>query len=609
VVESTQLIALRRFVLLGMMLAASILVPPVVATRAVAAPSESGVQRRQGREIKTLGEDLEKSEKNFERIFLPVSFLIGILALGGGLGVVFSIRDQRRISQLHELSVGGEMMSQRRAEQSYASFFEQSQTTLSLVNDTLELSKEANLRASESMKQRAEEQLNAISERADDLLQRVYREGDFEKIVYKPELRVELHAIADELRSVEGFLRLQDIDPPPRVKFLKAIGQFLDDDTEGALRILRQISQAEGTGELRRFTLFWLGYLSTTVGEYREAVQTFLDDDDGLAEDDTEHFQLKCIIDETRFFEKAKRLREGKGSDDDKKAVDRPLKRLLEVAEQLDDLADLAYKVAKSKDTRERHHVSLEVARTRADIYIWIAHEPSDLNKQLGPPAVAEIGKKWDLSGPPADVIRGDEEQLDEEQEITMSDVEEQGAAGFAQSEDARNLSDDGLRAWALRQGAAICEAQHDPNFDVVFALAECHFKLGNDEEAEAAINEAEDLLSKEFGDYMEQRKKATLRQSDLICRRWLFHLEKKNDAAGSRESRRRVAQAAEQTRDAAAGMHQGRVTIFSQVQRRNIPRPEFVKEVEAIARLPEEVKENAGKADGAAGDAPNGTS
>jgi hypothetical protein len=586
-----------------MVLATSSLGPPVAAPRAVAAPSKPGVERRQGREIKTLGEDIEKSEKNFERIFLPVSFLIGILALGGGLGVVFSIRDQRRISQLHELTVGGEMMSQRRAEQSYASFFEQSQTTLSLVNDTLELSKEANLRATESMKQRAQEQVDAIAERADDLLQRVYQDGDFERIVYDSETRVELHAIADELRAVASFLRLQDIDPPPHLKFVKAIGQFLDDDTEGALRTLRQLSQSGTTGELRRFTLFWLGYLSTTVGEYEAAVRTFVDDDAGLDKEDTEHFQLRCIIDETRFFEKAKRFREGKGSDDEKKAIDGPLKRLTAVADLLDDLTKLAYSVATSKDSRERHHVSLEVARTRADIYIWVAHDPSNLNKQIETQAVAEIGEKWKLGGPAPEVIRGDEEQLDEEQDVSMSKDEKKGAVGFLRSDDARSLSDDGLRAWALRQAATICEAQHDPNFDVVFAQAECCFKLGEDKAAEAAIHDAEDRLSNQFGDYMEQRRKATLQQSDLICRRWLFHLEQKKGGQGSRESRRRVGQAAKLTGEAAAAMHQSRVTIFSQIQRRNISRPDFVRETEAIAKLPKDSKEDGEDPHEAAGD------
>jgi len=577
----------------------------VAASPAIAGPVETAIQRRQSKEIETLGEDLDKSEKNFERIFLPVSFLIGILALGGGLGVVFSIRDQRRISQLHELTVGGEMMSQRRAEQSYASFFEQSQTTLSLVNDTLELSKEANLRASESMKQRAQEQVDAIAERADDLLQRVYRDGDFEKIVYDAEVRVELHATADELRSVEGFLRLQDIQLPPHVKFIKAIGQFLDDDTEGALRTLRQLSQGGSSGELRRFTLFWLGYLSTTVGEYGAALRTFADDDAGLDEDDTEHFQLRCIIDETRFFEKAKRFREDKRSEDGKEAEGEPLKRLNAVAGLLDDLTELAYLVATSKDSRERHHVSLEVARTRADIYIWIAHDPADLNKQVDPHAVAEIGDRWKLGGPPAHIVRGDEEQLDEEQDASMTADETKGAVGFVQSDDARKLSDDGLRAWALRQAATICEAQHDPDFDVVFAHAECRFKLGEDKAAEDAIHEAEDRLGREFGEYMEQRRKATLQQSDLICRRWLFHLEQKQSETGSHESRRRVGQAAKQTLEAAAGMHQGRVTIFSQIQRRNIGRPEFVKEAEAIAKLPGETK---GDAESPGGDAESGS-
>jgi tetratricopeptide (TPR) repeat protein len=551
---------------------------------------------RQGEEIDEEQEHIHKLTRQVEKnntislvILAPIAVLVGILALGGSLGIVFSVRDQRRVSQLHELTVGGEMMSQRRAEQTYASFFEQSQTTLSLVNDTLELAKEANLRANESMKKRAKEQVDVIAEGADDLLQRVFRDGDFEKIVYESEYRTQLHAIADELRAMEGFLRLQDIQPPPHVNFIKAIAQFLDDDTEAALRGLRQLAQSSPIGELQRFTLFWLGYLSTTVGEYESAIRTFRDDEAGLDKDDTERFQLECIIAETRFFDKAKKLRQGGDTDKPEKSVNEPLGRLAAVAPLLDELTDLAFEVAVSRDSRERHHVSLEIARTRADIYIWIAYDP-DLHKQLDPSARDPLEGLPDLSGPPREIIRGDVDQLDSELEASTQREKgkEDGAVRFAGSTEADVLSENTLQMWALLQALQICNAQHDLNFDVAFARAECYFKLGENEAAAPAIREAEDYLHNEFGDYMEQRRKASLRQCELICHRWLLHLEQlENPHQPVYGETRNVRQAAKHALEAASEMHQSRVTIFSQIQRRNVNRPEFVKEAEAVAAIP----------------------
>lgn len=560
-------------------------------------PASSKEVAEQGKEIEGEQASIHKLTKEVEKnntissvILAPIAVLVGILALGGSLGIVFSVRDQRRVSQLHELTVSGEVLSQRRAEQSFASFFEQSQTTLSLVNDTLELAKDANERATQSMDRRAKEQVAAIGEKGDELLQQLFRDGDFEEIAYTPEYRNAVHAIGDELRAVEGLLRLQDIKLPRHLKFIKAIDQFLQDDTEGALNSLRQISHEGSTGELHHFILFWLGYISTTVGEYEAAARIFAEDELGLQDDDTERFQLDCIIAETRFFERAKRLREekpGKVADDPDHEA--PLERLRAVALLLDELATLAYKVAMSEDHRERHHVSLEVARTRADIYAWIAFDPSRLDRPVPADAVAAArgGSLPALHGPPSKLIRGDVEQLSDDitKSIDAEKEESAGAVRFSRSQEAEALGEDEIRAWALEQAVAICEAQHDRNFDLEFALAECHFLIGDDEsDADGKvktkpIKDALTAIHNEFGDYLEQRRRVSLRQCELICHRRLLHL------TGSEQEARAVSQSATATLEAAGQMRQGRVTIFSQIQRRNLTKPEFVEEVEALAR------------------------
>ena len=101
-------------------------------------------------------------------ILAPMSILIGILALGGSLGVVFSLRDQRRISQLQELTVGSEVSSQRRTEQSYSAFLDESQKTLTLVNDTLTLAREASDNAAQTMERKARSNLTRIEANAQD---------------------------------------------------------------------------------------------------------------------------------------------------------------------------------------------------------------------------------------------------------------------------------------------------------------------------------------------------------------------------------------------------------------------------------------------------------
>jgi hypothetical protein len=566
------------------------------------------IQGEQAR-IHKLTKEVEKNNTITSAILAPIAVLVGILALGGSLGIVFSVRDQRRVSQLHELTVSGEVLTQRRAEQSYASFFEQSQTTLSLVNDTLKLAKEANEQATHSMDQRAKEQVAAIGEKGDELLEPIFIDGDFEEILDKAKYRNAVHAIGDELQSVEGLLRLQGVTLPRHLKFIKALAQFLDDDTEGALNALRQIAYDGSGGELHHFILFWLGYLSTTVGDYEEAVRIFSEDESGLQTDDTERFQLDCIIAETHFFERAKALREEKMGEDSKvPGHETPLERLRAVAYLLDDLARVACAVAKSDDTRHRHHVSLEVARTRADIYAWIAYDPEHLDRALDPETVAavrEIAVLPNLAGPEKELIRGDTEHLSNElkEQIDSEEAQIAGAREFAGTKVAEDLSEDELRAWALIQGIEICQNQHHRNFDVNFAQAECQYLLGDWQRGEVEEGEEEDpkaqekadervreaqkktiesalaAIGGELGDYVEQRRKVSLKQGELVCHYRLLSL------TGNPQEAREINQVGSKAMEEAGSLKQERVTIFSQLQRRNLTREEFLDEVKAIVK------------------------
>src|ERR1700722_18055215 len=97
----------------------------------IAAPTPTPTDQQV--EIDDLQNRVSDLEEIVQLLLAPIAILIGILSLGGALGIVFSLRDQRRLSQLHELAVSSEVSSQRRTELSYSSFLEESQKTLTLV--------------------------------------------------------------------------------------------------------------------------------------------------------------------------------------------------------------------------------------------------------------------------------------------------------------------------------------------------------------------------------------------------------------------------------------------------------------------------------------------
>lgn len=527
-----------------------------------ASEAEQSVESLAG-QVDDISSEIHETRTIENVILTPVALLVSILAAGGILGVVYSVREQRRTSQLHELTVSGELATQRRSEQSYSSFLEQSQTTLALVNDTLGLAKEATDRAAHSMELKAQSRVDAIEERAQKLMLDVFGEREFELIINDAARRDELHSIAADLRSLEGYLSLQDIKLRQYTKFVKAIDQFLLDDTESALQALRLASQDRVVGDLQRFVEYWLGYMLTTVGEYDEAIGKFRHDEIDLKKDDPEYFQLERIIAETEFFAIAKEIAQAEASKKGKKGVVPPRERFKRVAKLLDRLAKLATQLEKSESQSAKQHTALEIARTRADIYEWVAYDPRHLDDPLKKRAVREAAR----------ILR----RHPKEKQIV-------NAKDFLSSDAWKELkSSNAFRAWALRQARKICEKQKNRNLDVEFALAECLFKLRH-EKADGAFESAELALHHEFGELHEKRRLASIHQSALICHSRLLKLRRGNKRQRRAETRQ-VIQASRDALDVVRDMRQGRVTVFSQIQRRNISQAEFREEVDEIVK------------------------
>jgi tetratricopeptide (TPR) repeat protein len=560
--------------------ASASLLTPALARGEVAKISEA--VGTQGKEIKELNSQVEDLKERTTWVLYPIGVLLAVLTLGGGFSIVFSIREQRRASQLHELNVVGEVSSQRRAEQSYGSFLDQSQTTIALVNDTLRLAREASDREARSGQNKAEERVGTIEELSEALMLQMFREEDFELLIDNGDHRRELNRIGGQLRELEASLTLQDIKIPPYTAFVKAMAQFLRDDTESAIHALRRASQSSQINDLHRFTLYWLGYMLTTVSEYTEAIARFRDDEIGLPKDDAERLQLERMIVETEFFRRAKPPEDQQPG---KTPVDArsPRERFAAIADLLDHLSALAADVDTVKHSPSKVHTSQEIAQTRADLYAWIAYDPERLDLPIDDDNAYRIARLGPILA-----------TLDESYAAEVEEKKTTGpAVRFAGSKSFEKIRDgDPFRVWALIQARAICEKEQekaDLNFYVTFALAECYFKLKDDERAKEAFSDAERRLDQEFGEFQEKRRIATLKQSLLLCHSRDLALKYEDSEERSKESKI-VLQASRDAQIAVQDMAQPNVTVFSQIQRRNISQEHFKKELEAIV---EQEKEN----------------
>lgn len=506
--------------------------------------------------------EIDALNHSFDRILIVFTILVGILALGGALGVVFSIRDQRRVSQLHELTVNAELSNQRRAEQSYGAFLEGSQKTLTLVNDTLELAKEASAQAAHNMDLKARSNLETIETAAEDFVLEVAEKEDFEGLVDVPDNRARVRTLARELDVLQGYLSLQNIQPPPYIAFLKGIDEYLNDETTTARQMLRRSAQDTSTRQLQRMARFWVAEFDNALGNYGQAAR-ILD----LAETDAppnsvEQLELRRARAQAEFFEIAS------GSDE----LITPIARLREVTSLLGLLETTAQSLGE-KTKHAEQHVNHEVAVTRANIYAWIAYEPDDLYRALDGPAIERATPF--ATGPSYDGI------------ISFA------AMNAEIPEDIANLDDEALRAWAHLQAERIYSHQHDfdetddLDFRLLFGKAETDFALGLPGEEEEYRRLEHRAYEDQLGGHREHRHVIELAHLTLICKARQLKLAR--DSKASAESRTAagsaVDAAAVRVIDALGSTPDHNVTIFSHLQRRNVAQEELRDEAKVLQR------------------------
>jgi hypothetical protein len=520
----------------------------------------------QQEQITDLTNRVSDLEEIVQLLLAPIAILIGILALGGALGIVFSLRDQRRLSQFHELAVSSEVSSQRRTELSYSSFLEESQKTLTLVNQTLDLAREATDQAAHTMERKAAASLASIEAKSRDLLQPLLDAQEFEKMLDRPDVRTDIETIAGELRAIEGYLLLQDIDLQPHSRFVKGMGQYLADDTNGALRTLRQAAQDSTVRQLQLFSIYWDAYLNIALGRYAEADQLFQWGEQNLPERALAHVEFDRMDDDTRFFMRA---------EVHTKAL--PLERFNALMDILAHLEKVSAEYHEKEDVESLTRTSHEIADTRSDLLTWIAYESGHLYEPLPSNAVT-VAK--DLVFPP--------DMLANDGTMPVRLVKEMGLLN--------DLSPAGIRAWALLQAEAIYAHEHlrrefpegTPDLALAFGKAECDFMLGTASTAKCieAYREVEQKAVAELGSHHEHRKNVELAQMVLVCACRLLHLYRRDPDRADGQDRNEESQVRNhhlRVQETLFEMRDYKLTVYSPLQRRPLSRNVFADEAQQI--------------------------
>lgn len=287
------------------------------------------------RELRVELQNVNKRTANLETylpwVLLPLTILVGLLASGGVIGLVTSFKiesrqtewherqtkghdlavareklSETRVDQWHNLAIKGEEASQKRAAESHIAFFRGSEETLTLVNDTLQLAKDASERAATAMGHKALERLMELDRDLKTTLSRVYDERDFKAVVKNDAIREALADMARKVANSEGMLEAQEVGLTPHCLFAKGLDLHLKSAPRPAILCLQEVP-TDSDHDLSALALYWAAYESNNIGNFDKAVEhlqqargRFLTE-----EHRAQHYELsRCEI-QARFFDMA----------------------------------------------------------------------------------------------------------------------------------------------------------------------------------------------------------------------------------------------------------------------------------------------------------------
>lgn len=274
---------------------------------AAAPPSREPTLSQVQAELEEVQRQNDDLQSFFGLLLVPVTILVGLLASGGALGLVTSFRSERRQSEVHRLAVAGETASQQRAAESHLTFLADSQQTLNLVNDTLLLAKQASERAAEAMEEKAREQIRELDREARDVIEGTYKERDFKQIVHDAFVRDQLSDIAHNLSSIGGFVGMHGLELTPHLLFVKGFERHLAGASRRAIETWREAAAPGADPDLSALALFWVGYESNNIADFRRAADSFSQARDRYLTDAdlAQHHELERNQIQARFFELA----------------------------------------------------------------------------------------------------------------------------------------------------------------------------------------------------------------------------------------------------------------------------------------------------------------
>lgn len=223
-----------------------------------------------------------------------------ILAVGTAYSVMWGRRAEQRSTESFALLVKGESAGQNRDQEVHTL----SQNTLSLVNETLNIAKDAMATSTREVQNREQQALESYEEQAVAL---VKKRQDDKVFVERPKHRAAIHHLADQIGTL---MERQKFSPTalalritPYCRFVLAMSYHLQEDFERALGLWDGVAVDQATDrELASLAWYWHGYVKNNLGDPSDAQLSFQKALQ-LTTDTERRYELERIMLETRWFQ------------------------------------------------------------------------------------------------------------------------------------------------------------------------------------------------------------------------------------------------------------------------------------------------------------------
>jgi len=303
---------------------------------------------------KWLNKEVEDNAKSIDRLY---TFIIVFFTVIFGVGTLTSIfgfiKAERRADESH----GWERSAQGREE----SIFKQSQQTLTLVNETLGLAKEASARASKSLENKLKK---SVKEYEKNSLKLIEESGAFEddrRLVRQKETMSKIHGLGNKIKGlVNNIVILEDntVELDPHCYFISGIDSHLREDYTDAIENLENAAaHKEATQKLKSLAYYWLGYINNNLHEFDEAARNFLKALESAT--GPRKYEIRRINLETRFF----------NNEDGKELIKEFVSLLADF--------DGEYQNSSTKGLKDKR---VKIQNTLGNVYYQVGNETGDKN-------------------------------------------------------------------------------------------------------------------------------------------------------------------------------------------------------------------------------------